>query len=488
MLRHLFEAGGQRVGVLRPHRRQGAEDDEVERALQQLDAFGLFVRHLQRPPNVTSKKVLRRSFTSHTSGAVTVPQRLLGCQVKIHCAHAAAAVEGPEVRRVLRRHARSDHDRRPDRAEPGEDAAAWSWSCPRSAASPMSSSSPRAWPSRGGRRTRPLYDKIAAQTSRRPGSAPPQGGAPGDPGGRRSAAHGAPRGAPWHLAPPPRARRGPWMSWRASASGCRRRSSRRISPASRPAPFGDARQFVVTDDRFTNASVDFDATNRKIRAWHKKVSRTTPIVTGFVASTPEGVTTTIGRNGSDYTAAILGAALDASVIEIWTDVDGVLSADPGTVPAAFVLPQMSYEEAMELSYFGAKVLHSATMSPGGGQGHSDPHQEHAAAEGPGHGDLGAARRLERRGQGHHVGRRHHAADAARPEHGGSAGHGRAPVPRARLGPGERDPHLAGLVRAHHLLRGVAQRCGGSGQGRPRRIPLRAAAGADRARRKTSTRR
>ena len=130
-----------------------------------------------------------------------------------------------------------------------------------------------------------------------------------------------------------------------------------------PAPFGDARQFVVTDDRFTNASVDFDATNRKIRAWHKKVSRTTPIVTGFVAATPEGVTTTIGRNGSDYTAAILGAALDASVIEIWTDVDGVLSADPGTVPAAFVLPQMSYEEAMELSYFGAKVLHSATMSP-----------------------------------------------------------------------------------------------------------------------------
>src|SRR5205814_7338141 len=91
--------------------------------------------------------------------------------------------------------------------------------------------------------------------------------------------------------------------------------------------------------------------------------RGNPVVTGFIGSTVDGRTTTIGRNGSDYSAAIVGAALDASVIEIWTDVDGVLSADPRAVPSAFVLPQMTYEEAMELSYFGAKVLHSAAIAP-----------------------------------------------------------------------------------------------------------------------------
>jgi aspartokinase/homoserine dehydrogenase 1 len=130
-----------------------------------------------------------------------------------------------------------------------------------------------------------------------------------------------------------------------------------------PAPLGDARQFIVTDDRFTNAAVDFAATNRKTRNWFKKHPRGIAVVTGFIAATPEGVTTTIGRNGSDYTAAIVGAALDASVIQIWTDVDGVLSADPRAVASAFVLPHVSYEEAMELSYFGAKVLHSATIAP-----------------------------------------------------------------------------------------------------------------------------
>src|SRR5204862_8024232 len=91
--------------------------------------------------------------------------------------------------------------------------------------------------------------------------------------------------------------------------------------------------------------------------------RVIPVVTGFIGATEDGQTTTIGRNGSDYSAAIVGAALDASVIEIWTDVDGVLSADPRVVPAAFVLPQMTYEEAMELSYFGARVLHSSTIAP-----------------------------------------------------------------------------------------------------------------------------
>jgi len=136
---------------------------------------------------------------------------------------------------------------------------------------------------------------------------------------------------------------------------------------SRPSAFVDARDLIVTDDQFTHANVIFRKTNRRTRAYFdalfKRSRNVLPIVTGFIGATEDGQTTTIGRNGSDYSAAIVGAAVGASVIEIWTDVDGVLSADPRVVPAAFVLPQMTYEEAMELSYFGAKVLHSATIAP-----------------------------------------------------------------------------------------------------------------------------
>ena len=135
-----------------------------------------------------------------------------------------------------------------------------------------------------------------------------------------------------------------------------------------PAAFVDAREWLVTDDQFTHAAVNFGRTNRAARAYFARLARrhgatAIPVVTGFIGSTEDGRTTTIGRNGSDYSAAIAGAALGASVIEIWTDVDGVLSADPKTVPSAFALPHITYEEAMELSYFGAKVLHSATIAP-----------------------------------------------------------------------------------------------------------------------------
>ena len=138
---------------------------------------------------------------------------------------------------------------------------------------------------------------------------------------------------------------------------------------SHPARFVDARQFVVTDDQFTNANVNFAKTNRATRRFFADLfgfngrRRAIPVVTGFIGSTIDGQTTTIGRNGSDYTAAIVGAALSADIIEIWTDVDGVLSADPNTVASAFVLPRITYEEAMELSYFGAKVLHPAAIAP-----------------------------------------------------------------------------------------------------------------------------
>jgi bifunctional aspartokinase / homoserine dehydrogenase 1 len=109
-----------------------------------------------------------------------------------------------------------------------------------------------------------------------------------------------------------------------------------------PAAFVDARDLLVTDDQFTQANVNFRATNRRTRAYFSRLFRRSkqvvPIVTGFIGATADGQTTTIGRNGSDYSAAIVGAAVGASAIEIWTDVDGVLSADPHVVPAAFVLP------------------------------------------------------------------------------------------------------------------------------------------------------
>ncbi len=131
--------------------------------------------------------------------------------------------------------------------------------------------------------------------------------------------------------------------------------------------YADARDFLVTDDQFTHASVLFDRTNPKTRSYFHKLwgsrTRKIPVVTGFIASTEDGRTTTIGRNGSDYTASIIAAALGASLIEIWTDVDGVYTADPRAVSSAFTLGNLSYEEAMELSYFGAKVLHPATIAP-----------------------------------------------------------------------------------------------------------------------------
>jgi aspartate kinase len=89
----------------------------------------------------------------------------------------------------------------------------------------------------------------------------------------------------------------------------------------------------------------------------------TVISQGFIGSTLDGVTTTLGRGGSDYSASILGVAADASRIEIWTDVDGMMTCDPRIVPAAKVIAQVTFQEAAELAYFGAKVLHPLTIKP-----------------------------------------------------------------------------------------------------------------------------
>ena len=93
------------------------------------------------------------------------------------------------------------------------------------------------------------------------------------------------------------------------------------------------------------------------------LAKIVPVVTGFIAATPDGIQTTLGRGGSDYSATILGAALDAQETIIWTDVDGVKTADPRLVPEAQTIPEISYNEAAELAYFGAKVLHPNTLRP-----------------------------------------------------------------------------------------------------------------------------
>ena len=132
--------------------------------------------------------------------------------------------------------------------------------------------------------------------------------------------------------------------------------------AGAPATAVDARDLVVTDTNFGAARVDFKETDRRIRAWWGGRSGL-GVVTGFIAASPAGETTTLGRGGSDYTAAIFGAALDAEAIEIWTDVDGVMSADPRIVPNAFSMTDLRYDELMELSHFGAKVVYPPTVHP-----------------------------------------------------------------------------------------------------------------------------
>jgi aspartate kinase len=127
----------------------------------------------------------------------------------------------------------------------------------------------------------------------------------------------------------------------------------------------DARDCIVTDDQYTCATPLISETWAKAQETLSPIleNDVIPVVGGFVGATREGNTTTLGRGGSDYTAALLGAALKATEIQIWTDVTGVLTADPRVVPGAKTVDRLSYSEAAELAYFGAKVLHPKTIQP-----------------------------------------------------------------------------------------------------------------------------
>ena len=125
----------------------------------------------------------------------------------------------------------------------------------------------------------------------------------------------------------------------------------------------DARDLIITNSQFTHAAVDFEITNKNIETFFKSADSRAFILPGFIASDKNGVTTTIGRGGSDYTASIITAALNADALEIWTDVSGMMTADPRLTVNAKIIHNITYQEAMELSHFGAKVIYPPTIQP-----------------------------------------------------------------------------------------------------------------------------
>ncbi len=125
----------------------------------------------------------------------------------------------------------------------------------------------------------------------------------------------------------------------------------------------DSRKFIKTDDNFGEANVDFAASTELIRKQVLPRSGKLLVCQGFIASSRNGVTTTIGRGGSDYSATIIGAALSADEVQIWTDVDGIMTADPRIIGGARTIEKISYSEAAELAFFGARVIHPSSIQP-----------------------------------------------------------------------------------------------------------------------------
>ena len=144
--------------------------------------------------------------------------------------------------------------------------------------------------------------------------------------------------------------------------------SARFDNAGVPNTWKDARDLIITNSNFGSAAVDFAVTNQKIADFFHSAHGSLFVMPGFIAANPQGITTTLGRGGSDYTAAILAAGADAATCEIWTDVSGMMTADPRLVTNPKLIPQISYQEAMELSHFGAKVIYPPTIQPAKAKG------------------------------------------------------------------------------------------------------------------------
>jgi aspartokinase/homoserine dehydrogenase 1 len=124
-----------------------------------------------------------------------------------------------------------------------------------------------------------------------------------------------------------------------------------------------SRDLIITNDDYLNAQIDFKITNEKINSFFKENKHQVTVLAGFISSNTSGEITTLGRGGSDYSASIYAAALNADELQIWTDVPGMFTANPSVVKQAYPISEISYEEAMELSHFGAKVLYPPTIQP-----------------------------------------------------------------------------------------------------------------------------
>ncbi len=135
-----------------------------------------------------------------------------------------------------------------------------------------------------------------------------------------------------------------------------------LAASGTPCDFLDARKIIKTDENFGYAAVNFQQSNLLIKQYYQQHTNL-QLVTGFIASTEKGQTTTLGRGGSDYTASIIAVALQAKEIEIWTDVDGIMTSDPRKVKNALTIPKITYAEAMELTHFGAKVIYPPSLQP-----------------------------------------------------------------------------------------------------------------------------
>jgi aspartokinase/homoserine dehydrogenase 1 len=141
------------------------------------------------------------------------------------------------------------------------------------------------------------------------------------------------------------------------------KQERGADPLNRSIAWQDTRQVLIVESGELGPAVEWDRSAELVAEHFPQDEAVIVVVTGFIASNAEGLQTTLGRNGSDYSASIMGTLLHASAITIWTDVAGVMSADPNRVPEAAVIHELTYNEAMELAYFGAKVIHPQTMSP-----------------------------------------------------------------------------------------------------------------------------
>ncbi len=138
-----------------------------------------------------------------------------------------------------------------------------------------------------------------------------------------------------------------------------------VDAAKTPAVFIESTQLIITDDHYQNAMPDMAETTQRVRQILNPLlaAGCVPVVTGFIGATPAGVTTTLGRGGSDYSASILAVALQSQEVWIWTDVDGVMTADPRLVPEARTIPILSYREVAEMAHYGARVLHPKSIHP-----------------------------------------------------------------------------------------------------------------------------